>query len=863
MSMVQISFNFVAPFKVVVSRVDPTSKQESQVGAYGPGVITQQKPSFIDHRARAILGAVLMLWSTGPYPSYAQSAAPVVWGVNSGGDIFRWTSNTWQQIPGGLKDVSVGADGTVWGVNAVDDIFRWTGSAWQNVSGKLMQISVGNAQQVWGVNAANDIYRWTGTGWQQVPGKLQYVAVASDGTAWGVNAASQISRWDGSHWQQVPGGLTQLAVATSAPAPAPTASAGVTVTPIVTTPVTITGTPQNTSIADQLKSAPPTVDVSRLWVPSMVPPGGGSLMCSQAIGMGVAPCGTTKADYVGAYSLNMTCDSGFFDPIYGGTCWKCPEDTDQGGGWIRSATAIDHDDACWRVPNEKLHEATRLPDMNGKWAWDCPSGSFWDPYDGRGCWKCPDDYPRRTANPVYKDNACATPVNQTKPAILLKFNSCPKPDATTMGLKGKRLPGKPFLDIAGGWNQGVAAGGCYACPVTDEDGNIVIADRNANPIYGDNQGCTVNFKWKPNAFPEPGMSGLAGMRNFILESNLLDSTKLTNDLYFEAASRQAIGSLPKGDAAARDWVAQQWRDIAVAPYQNEALRAVVFTELTKAASLPSAQRTPAQTALINAFQSYIQARRVYLAQMGLAMYDAWKAYDDKAKQSVKRSQLVQMFDYGTVPLDFQSTLSATIALTGTGVGVASAVAAASLYGQQLVVSQTAGAITNTAKSGKEVVDPVVEAMQAMSKVSPDYDTTFLSLARGGANALMAGPQDMATVLQPLNLLKGTAVANSALAGVAVIEVAFAIIQSVAIDQFMAIVSARPKLEAALADAQQQPVDLSQMLSQPNGRDQVTYFWSKALEVPAELEDSQLVALAAAAQQQAQAKGYPLQLGGTK
>ena len=28
-----------------------------------------------------------------------------------------------------------------------------------------------------------------------------------------------------------------------------------------------------------------------------------------------------------------------------------------------------------------------------------------------------------------------------------------------------------------------------------------------------------------------------------------------------------------------------------------------------------------------------------MAQMGLAMYDAWKAYDDKAKKSVKRSSL--------------------------------------------------------------------------------------------------------------------------------------------------------------------------------------------------------------------------------
>jgi hypothetical protein len=41
MSTVQVHFTFNAPFAVVVSRVDPTSKQESQVGAYGFGVITQ------------------------------------------------------------------------------------------------------------------------------------------------------------------------------------------------------------------------------------------------------------------------------------------------------------------------------------------------------------------------------------------------------------------------------------------------------------------------------------------------------------------------------------------------------------------------------------------------------------------------------------------------------------------------------------------------------------------------------------------------------------------------------------------------------------------------------------------------------
>ena len=120
----------------------------------------------------------------------------------------------------------------------------------------------------------------------------------------------------------------------------------------------------------------------------------------------------------------------------------------------------------------------------------------------------------RAAQPiaVYSANACASPVNQTQQAVFLTFNGCPKPNAETMELKGKRLPGKPFLDIAGGWNQGVASGGCYACPVTDEQGNILITERNPSPIYGENQGCDVLFKWKPGYFQEPGMAGLAGMK---------------------------------------------------------------------------------------------------------------------------------------------------------------------------------------------------------------------------------------------------------------------------------------------------------------------------------------------------------------
>jgi len=556
-------------------------------------------------------------------------------------------------------------------------------------------------------------------------------------------------------------------------------------------------------------------------VPSPVarPSGTGTLICSAAIG---TSCGTTKADYVGPYKLNMSCASGFYDPIYGGTCWKCPADTDGKGGWIRSATAITKDDACWRIPKESTASATFV--KKTALAWECPSGTFWDGYNWGGCWKCSDPHPRRTAAPVYAANACATPVNETRPAVFLTFNGCPKPDAETMKLKGKRSPGKPFLDIAGGWNQGVASGGCYACPVMDEEGNVLITQRNAAPIYGENKGCDILFKWKPGYFPEPGMIGLAGEREFILENRLFDPSVLTARLYFLAESR----GLGKGAPQAKDWVIKQWQGIAGSPYRNEQFRAIVFANLADAAATEPAKRTPAQTTLIKAFEEYIRQRRTYIAQTGLDMYDAWKAHDDKAKQSVARSQLQVAFDYGTVPLDFHATLGAVTSLGATGAGLGGALAAAHAFRAQVELTEVAD------KAGK-VVGHVASR-----------ETSLFGLSSNSKN-----------VLAPLKLFKGTAAANAALGGATIIAVAFAVIQSVAMDQFIEIISARPKLEAALAAAQK-PITVKEILAQPNGSDLLLYYWAKAMEAERGiLEDPQVMAWAAAAHQQAQANGYKL------
>jgi hypothetical protein len=94
----------------------------------------------------------------------------------------------------------------------------------------------------------------------------------------------------------------------------------------------------------------------------------------------------------------------------------------------------------------------------------------------------------------------------------------------------------------------------------------------------------------------------------------------------------------------------------------------------------------------------------------------------------------------------------------------------------------------------------------------------------------------------LNFFNGTATVNAALAGATVINIAFAI------------QTARPKREAALAQAEQ-PVDLIQHLQQPNGSDLVVYHRTKAMKAAPEREDPQVVGRAAAAHQQAQSTNY--------
>jgi virginiamycin B lyase len=135
-----------------------------------------------------------------------------VWGVNDGNYIYYWSGSSWINVPGRLKQVSVGNDGTVWGINPNNAIYRRDGSNWVQIPGSMAQVAVGNANCVWALNSSNAIYRWTGSSWEQISGALKCVSIGNDGKVWGINPNNAIYRRDGSNWMQVPGSLAQITV---------------------------------------------------------------------------------------------------------------------------------------------------------------------------------------------------------------------------------------------------------------------------------------------------------------------------------------------------------------------------------------------------------------------------------------------------------------------------------------------------------------------------------------------------------------------------------------------------------------------------------------------------------------------------
>lgn len=527
----------------------------------------------------------------------------------------------------------------------------------------------------------------------------------------------------------------------------------------------------------------------------------GEALCVKGGSVG---CGLAKAYWVGTHTLNMNCSRGFFDPIWGGTCWEAPPTNDR-GAWIRSLTPITKPDAFWRIPSEKFAEAVFVRKQT--FAWDCPTDTFWDGYNGGGCYKCPSDYPRRTAYSISDSKACATSADkQEASAVFVKYNACSAPDARSMNLPGKMTPGRPFLEVGSG---------CYACPTTDEEGNILITERNLKPVaggdYENNTGCTILMKWKPAQFVEPGMAGIPGVSAAIDESLAFSSHEILTFYFQEIAKGKGYAV---GSPQSKQLIAQRWSDVANDPVKSLGVTTLMYTYLELAIQKEPSSRTAAEKAFVNGFSEYVTRRRTFIAEQALAMYDAWKAAEPQLRATVAQSQLMTMLYYGTVPLDFQSAAAAGLGLTSAGLGTAGALAAELTHAAgtlrlandarqaALAARQAAGAATDTAKAATAIQNAVSAAVRtqnvgsAMSSLS-----NFRLLAVGSQIGLVAGPL--------------------------AISIAGSILMSIAIDQAIEIATARDKLTNAVEIAKQ-PADLKALLALADGRDQLGYFWSRAI-----------------------------------
>lgn len=753
--------------------------------------------------------------------------------------LFYWdtTNRVWGDTGQAALDVAVGADGSTWFISPEFQLKKWSGTVW-DIKGRvpdvsLFRLAVDPSGNPW-VTGKSGTYQFVNNVFQKWAIPAWDIAIAGDGNVWlttGPTGYGQVYRYDGK----------QLVAFSGASA----------------TTISVDGVGMAYTIDenDQVYSIPvpgPVVAAQPITSPGWnwfrTP---GKLECSAHSEPN--DCGRTQANWVGKHEVKMKCDSGFYDPIYGGTCWKCPDD-DGSGGWIRSLDPVTSSTACWRSPKETFSSAIKVKSPG--WSWECPSGSFWDGYspDGAGgsCWKCPDAYPRRTGYHIKESNACVTASNQTDTAELLSFSGCPKPDRATMGLTGARTPGRPFLDVG--------AGGCFACPVVVNDGTFVISLRNGVALYSQDaestaaytatkslkQGCDVAFRYKASPFKEPGLGGLVGGLELVMEKKLLEYPDLmTGYLYALADGKSLTG------ADAKTYVTNAWDEIATNPMNSEALRAVTYLLLQGAVKKDRAKRSQNEQRLIDSFSRYILDKRVYYAQLSLDMYDAWRADMDAFESTIKKSPMKELFSPGTVPLDFKGTLlsiAASVNLPATAyLGLSAA------YNMRTAQYDAALEIFDQVDAEAK---PKVTTVNGQTVPDPTIETTTKT-------ARLSKPKVPATnyFTKALDAVRGVSVASrtaSFLTGVAFVEVAALIIGVVAAANLLAIETARPELQAIVSKASQ-PVDLPTLMSTDDGLATAMMFWGQAIgatdpELPALTTMAQSAKNWAAARSYARPKG---------
>lgn len=537
----------------------------------------------------------------------------------------------------------------------------------------------------------------------------------------------------------------------------------------------------------------------------------------------------------------------FFDPIRGGECYSCPE------GYRRSAAHIDAGNACYIPAGERLAPAKRVK----RGIVVCDPGSFYDAWDGGGCWSCPAGY-NRTGHHINSAQACSAAVAEqqahaTKQGVAGckpgEFQdprnggecwTCPSATYRTVypvnedkaceqraGVKLEKAqqvsafscPAGSFMDLINSRDGNVkarieqqiketgrrvdygksAGATCWSCP----PGFV----RSTGHVAG-NEACqTTALKWQAAPYKHPGFFGLDGAEDVAI-ALIKEKTQITTI---------ATSLAPGVNKSPQQMVKETWEEIATAPQLSVPLKMAALARV-QAAAVDPGKATPAELRLARSLAEAIGKYRIFLAQNSLDAYDNWKSADGLRRAQKVRTDgpsLGMLFDYGTVPPDFDEIVLGSV-LGGLGAHAA---------------AQFAGGMAWTRSAGlKNKIFPHRKAREALSegrrviKEAVEEGTEQLAKKVGPKVAQKLGPK---LLVKGIEAGAKTVMSSLLMDGPQAI-IGFAVdILVEALTQVIDIENARPTLETKLATAKQ-PVDLSRLMATDEGADLIEGEWTTAM-----------------------------------
>ena len=324
---------------------------------------------------------------------------------------------------------------------------------------------------------------------------------------------------------------------------------------------------------------------------------------------------------------------------------------------------------------------------------DCAAPAFTDSRNGGECWTCPTSF-TRSSTPVDAGDACVGPAAQRSVATLVK--GC----ATYKAPPGY---GTPFRDSPNGSE-------CWACPFPLQRSWSAVTSLtkgNLSACFGKAKELLV---WQLGQYPEAGsyrfMPGL-------LQIALADPKAV--DAFLDKRAG--------GDTAAKR---EMWTEMIADPSGSAELKALLFASLLRVAKQDSSNAVA--TDALHEFESYVQARRVYVADEALRMYKKASEVDTYYEQAKDSGGI------NTAATDFKTY--AWSAVMPDSAGTAFIVASAAL--SQLGASGGAESVADASISSLNVryLEPVTKALEDQLDVLQTIPNAAKALK--GADPAMIG-----------------------------------------------------------------------------------------------------------------------------